>query len=242
MEELLKHIEEIESYYEGKLSDEAKLEFEKRLESSIELKNEFELYLTVRSGLKNLSEEKKLKEELKKADKELDNRISFKQWLKPLSIAASIALIIGMIWYNYSYKSSSKMLAEKYYVQDTGLPIFMSANSNIQLDKAMQFYQDKNYNEAIKVLRGIRMNDTIEYYLGLCNFNINKDAIKEFDDVYNDKQSIYSDKAGYYEVLALLNKNKITKAKILINVLYQNKQHPFIENLKKLKQEPELNK
>ena len=242
MEELLKHIEEIESYCEGHLSDDAKLDFEKRLESSVELRNELDLYLKVRNGLKDLNKEKRLKEELKNADQELDKRTGFNYWVKPLSIAAALAGIILMLWYVYPRRSNSQLLAQKYYVQDPGLPVFMSANSNIQLDRAMQLYQDKNYAEAINLLSGLRKNDTTEYYIGLCDFNLRKDAIQDFDAVYKDKQSVYSDKAGYYEALALLDENKITQARTLIETLCQNKQHPFIENLKRLNQEPELNK
>ena len=73
MKEALKHIELIENYVEGKLSEREKQDFETRLIVDSEFKEEFDLYNTVVAGIQDAGREN-LKTKLKLADDELDNK------------------------------------------------------------------------------------------------------------------------------------------------------------------------
>src|ERR1035437_1175808 len=104
MGDVLKNIELIEQYFEGKLSEKERIDFEAKLLIDAEFKKEYEFYTHIVAGIKEAGEDK-LREKLKIADRELDSgkviSIERKSNFKTLALAASLIFLIGLsvIWY-----------------------------------------------------------------------------------------------------------------------------------------------
>ena len=125
MSEVLKNIELIENYFEGKLSDADKTAFETRLIIDSDFKEEAELYKNIVAGIKE-NGAANLKAKLKLVDDELDNepviiKLETKKTslVKYLAIAASVILVISLsVYWNLSDKSNLPELAIAYYEKE----------------------------------------------------------------------------------------------------------------------------
>jgi tetratricopeptide (TPR) repeat protein len=243
MREALKHIEEIEDYFEGKLSPEDKLLFEARLESNPELTAEFTLYKQIRGAIVDKGKDE-LKLKFALADQELDTvpviLISNKTNYKLLAIAASILLVIGisMFWL-LNKKSDYSALASKYYEAEKGLPVQMGTAATF--DKLMNSYKSGNYTDArqqvVELLKGNSGSDTLVYFNAVIN-----DELKNYPSAINNYSSIpatsnYYEKAQYRLVLAYLKTNEKAKAIEVLNKAMTKKDHLFYDKLNQLKAE-----
>lgn len=244
MSEVLKNIEEIESYFEGKLSPEDKLLFEAKLESNPELVAEFKLYKDIRSAIVEKGKED-LKNKFAMADKELDEGarvipINKKTNYKILAIAASIILVVGLsIFFFLNKKNDYSQLASKYYEAEKGLPVEMGPSS--RLDKLMNFYKSADYADAQKELAELLKtdlnNDTLIYFDAVIN-----DELKSYSSAISGYSNIpstsnYYQKAQYRLVLAYLKADEKGKAVEAINQALGNKEHLFYDKLSQLKTE-----
>jgi hypothetical protein len=72
MEDNLKHLELIEAYLEGNLSEEEKVDFEVRLLVDKDLEEEFELYKKIVGGFKDIQTEN-IRQKLQAIDDEIDS-------------------------------------------------------------------------------------------------------------------------------------------------------------------------
>ena len=158
MSEVLKNIELIENYCEGKLSAVEHTDFETRLLIDAELKEEFELYKAIVSGIKEHGEDN-LKAKLKLVDSELDNEHKIielgkgnKKSIRYWAIAASVVFIVGLgLFWSLVNKTDLPQLANVYYDKEKGLPVEMSVTEN-QLAEVMAFYKSGDYVATINKL------------------------------------------------------------------------------------------
>lgn len=245
MSEVLKNIEEIENYFEGKLSPEDKLLFEAKLESSPELVAELKLYKQIRSVIVEKGTED-LKNKFVLADKELDNGgavvipINKKANYKILALVASVALVIGLsIFFLLNKKSDYSQLASKYYESEKGLPVEMGTSN--KFDNLMNSYKSGNYKEAQRqldeLLKKDSNNDTALYFNAVVN-----DELKNYQPAINNyaripSSSNYFQKAQYRLVLTYLKTNEKNKAVEIINQSLGNKEHLYYDKLCQLRAE-----
>ncbi|MGB3948547.1 MAG: hypothetical protein WBM13_11225 [Bacteroidia bacterium] len=241
----MKNIEEIENYFEGKLSLEDKLLFEAKLEANPELVAEFELYKQIRGAIIEKGKED-LKHRFALADKELDNKakntiqISKKSNYKILAIAASVALVVGISLFFFLNTSQNYVqLVDKYYEKEKGLPVEMGTSN--KFDKLMNAYKAENYTEAQKQLTELLQtnssNDTAVFFNAIVN-----------DELMNYPQAIigylnipiasnYYEKSQYRLVLTYLKTNEKEKAIEILNQALNNKQHLYYDKLSQLRSE-----
>lgn len=244
MSEVLKNIEEIESYFEGKLSLEDKLLFETKLESSPELVAELKLYKQIRSVIVEKGKED-LKNKFILADKELDGRASVisigkKTNYKILSLVASVIVVIGIsIFFFLNKKNDYSELTNKYYEAEKGLPIEMGTSN--KFDNLMNSYKSGNLNDANRqldeLLKKNSQNDTLRYFYAVVN-----DELKNYQPAIIDYSSIpssshYFQKAQYRLVLTYLKTNDKNKAVEIINQALGNKEHLYYDKLSQLRAE-----
>ena len=247
MSEVLKNIELIENYFEGKLSDADKTAFETRLIIDSDFKEEAELYKNIVAGIKE-NGAANLKAKLKLVDDELDNepviiKLETKKTslVKYLAIAASVILVISLsVYWNLSDKSNLPELAIAYYEKEKGLPNEMSVSEN-QLSDAMASYKNNDYvivkSKLNELLKQNNSNDTLRYFLGITNFEL-KDysaALVSFTLINNE--SVYYEKAQYRLVLIELLANDKQKAIAKIDECLTNKNHLYYNKLVQLKTE-----
>ena len=247
MSEVLKNIELIENYYEGKLSDTDKTAFETRLIIDTDFKEEFELYKNIVAGIKE-NGAANLKAKLKLVDDELDNEpVIIKlesrksSLVKYLAIAASVVLVISLsVYWNISNKSNLPKLAIAYYEKEKGLPNEMSVSQN-QLSDVMISYKNGDYviakNKLNDLLKNNTSNDTLRYFFGIISSELNdyRAALENFTMIKSE--SVYYDKAQYRLVLIELLANDKQKALNKIDECLSNKNHLYYDKLVQLKKE-----
>lgn len=243
MGDVLKNIEEIENYFEGKLSLEDKLLFEAKLESNPELADELNLYKQIRSAIVEKGNND-LKNKFALADEELDIAtivsINKKTNYKVLAIAASVILVVGVsIFFFLNGKKDYTQLAIKYYEAEKGLPVEMGPTS--KFDKLMNLYKLGNYTDAQRELdelfKNNSNNDTLLYFSAVVN-----DELKDYDSAISGyskipNSSTFFQKAQYRLVLTYLKTNEKDKALDVIKQSLENKEHLFYDKLSQLSSE-----
>lgn len=245
MNEVLKHIELIESYVEGRLTEKERQDFETRLVIDSNLKEEFDLYKNIVEGIKEIGEEN-LKAKLKLADNELDTetkivklkpKINIKYW----SIAASFVFLIGIgLFFYMSNSSNLNAIATKYYEKDKGLPVEMAVGKS-KWEDVMNLYKSDDYTgtkiKLQKLAKENPANDTLNYFYGVVNFEL-KDYRQARANLNNIKsESKYYEKAQYRLILIDLKINDKQQAIAKINECLVNNQHLYYDKLLELKAE-----
>jgi hypothetical protein len=240
----LKHLEEIERYLDGEMTDQERLAFEQRLTTEPLLKQEYDVLSSVIKQVQN-SKRDELKSLLQKADLELDDKpvsqpkgILFWRY----AIAASITLMIGLsVFYYYNSKVDNReKLVAAYWKKDNGLPVLMDEKSNASLDNAMTAYKGGNYDYAFSQFEALTQTDTVLYYEGLCSFELKKDATTYIKPLAENNRSVFQSKAKYYLLLLYIKADKKQDAINLLNELLKDTDHPYREQILKLSQEPYL--
>lgn len=247
MSEVLKNIELIENYCEGKLSAVEHTDFEARLLIDAELKEEFELYKVIVTGIKEQGEDD-LKAKLKLADNELDsepkiielkkdNKKSIKYW----TIAASVVFIVGAgLFWSLANKTNLPQLATVYYEKEKGLPDEMSVTET-QLADVMNLYKSGDYvatrNKLELLLKENYTNDTLHYFYGVVNYELDNYRLSRASFNSIKTESKYFEKAQYRLILIALKTNDKQYALDRVNECLLNKKHLYYDNLVKLKAE-----
>lgn len=247
MKEVLKHIELIENYVEGKLSEQEKQDFETRLIIDSDFKEEFDLYNTIVAGIQEAGREN-LKAKLRLADEELDNKQKIidiknmpKKQMKYWAVAASVVFVIGIgLFFYMSNKPNLDVLADSYYEKEKGLPTEMSVTKN-QWEDLMSLYKNEDYTSTKNKLDGLLKkeptNDTLNYFYDVVNFELTnyRASIASFNAI--KQTSNYYDKSQYRLVLIELKLNNKANAITEINECLLNKQHLYYDKLSQLKAE-----
>jgi len=230
MENEFKHLELIEAYLEGTLSQEEKVYFEVRLLLYKELEEELELYKNITGGFRNIKSEN-IRQQLQAIDEELDNKKNsptnkFYWWA---GIAASL---IFLQIYLYNSKSTIPLPIEE------GLPVLMGEDQNVEFQNAMQLFKGGKYDASINRFNKLIImhpdNDTLNYFLGCAELNIQQylTASKHLEMVDATNSSVFNLKAKYFLAFALYKTNKTKEAKVLLDELNSNSDNPFVEETK----------
>lgn len=241
----IKYFDIIQKYFDGEMSSDELSEFNKQLESDKELGEELILYKELIEGIKKFNEQK-IRNKFKEIDLELDTpplKAKGKKYkLAIYSIAASVAIIIGISFYN-NMTNGTVALANKYWEEDRGIPTFMGECWDKELNEAMYLYKEEKYEEASAVLKNLRnekiKSDTISYYSGVTEYKLEhyKMAIVYFKEVLTFKESVYKEKADYRLALSYLADGDITKAKSILHRIASSENHLYKVQAKKILKE-----
>jgi hypothetical protein len=247
MSEVLKNIELIETYFEGKLSSAEKTAFETRLAIDSDFNEEVELYKNIVAGIKETGEAN-LKAKLKLVDNELDTEPVIVKMgapnslkIKYIGIAASVILVICIsVYWNLSNKSNLPELAIAFYEKEKGLPNEMSVSES-QLSDVMSSYKNDDFvttkNKLNELLKYNSSNDTLRYFFGITNYELKdyRTAIASFNMI--SMESKYYDKAQYRLVLIELLVDDKQRALKKIDECLANRNHLYYDKLVQLKSE-----
>ena len=230
MEDNLKHLELIEAYLEGNLSEEEKVDFEVRLLVDKDLEEEFELYKKIVGSFKDIQSEN-IRKQLQAIDEELDNEKNsstnkFYWW------AGIAACLIFLQIYLYKSNTTIPLPLEE------GLPVLMGDNNNVEFQNAMQLFKGGKYDASVnrfnRLINSKQDNDTLNYFLGYAELNVQQylSAKTHLEIVHANKSSVFNLKAKYFLAYALYKNNKTEEAKLLLDELNSNSDNPFIEETK----------
>lgn len=217
-------LEAIERYLDNTMEPSERDPFELKLKENLPFRNVFEETKALLVGIESAV----LEQQLKGFHEDMDNVISLPSKTKNksrfafISIAASIAIIMGTFWFLNSSSSTDQIFA-KHFTPDPGLPTVMSATDNYDFYDAMVNYKQEEYDIAIKkwetILPTKPANDTINFYLGV-SYLANGDAQKAsqfFEKTMLTRSSIFIEDAYYFAALAQLKNNNVAKATELLN-------------------------
>lgn len=233
-----------DNYLFDKLNSEDKIAFENSLISDNSLKSEFDEYLAIVEGI-NIHEYDKLKIRLAEIRTQHDKKINKIRYLRiSASIAAVIIILLIPSFIIYQNFTRHTRLYDKYYIEDSGVPVVMGASNSSGFASAMTEFKDKNYELALKKFNQLSVknieNDTLSFYSGLCQLNLNNygNAIETFGTI-NNTESDYYFASKYYLALALIKlkdyKNAVTyltEAGKCNNCIYKDNSLKLIHEIK----------
>lgn len=247
MDDMLPHIEELEAYEEGRLEDAEKARFEERLANDQELREELELYRKVRQGLKNDAEEdigkddeRTLRHMMESYDREnpLEKGIGHQRkrirrfpYLFYAAAAAVILVLILFLWWGES-GNRGRMIAERHYPRDPGLPVLMSDEGH-WMDRVMNLYKQKKNALALEKIRELEKehadNDTLSYYKGVVAYESGKDslALKAFKRTLQTPSEAFEKQAEFRLAFIYLRNGKTDKAHRRFRAIRTADMHPF---------------
>ncbi len=143
------------------------------------------------------------------------------RWMK---YAAFFAVILGIGTYLITSKST-KNYYKTYADSDPGLPVFMSIEKHA-LDQWMLTYKDQNYLKALKtgieLLKENPTNDTMHYYIGVIQLELNHpmQAERYFSKI-NTQKSIFSEQTTWLKAICSMSTDKV-KAKKMLETIAQS--------------------
>lgn len=143
------------------------------------------------------------------------------RWMK---YAAVFTVILGVGTYLITSKST-KNYYKTYADSDPGLPVFMSIEKHA-LDQWMLTYKDQNYPKALKtgieLLKENPTNDTIQYYIGVIQLELNHPMQAElYFSKINTQKSIFAEQTTWLKAICSISTDKV-KAKKMLETIAQS--------------------
>ena len=240
----MEDLEEIEKYWENKMTPREKSDFERRLLLEPDLQEELELYKNVIAGIKDSGKEEELRLQLKKADTEMDTSVPMHQPVKNkkkfvyYGVAASIALLLGISY--LLMKHSTNGTLAKFEENDIGLPVLMGNSGNVEFSKGMSFYKQNKYDSALCVFNKLAVvapSDTLIYYSGVIYYEKGDymHAIANFQETIDHYPSgVFYNKARYRLGLTLWHEDKRDEAKKVFISITADNNSPYSDKAKEI--------
>lgn len=242
----IKNIELIEAWYEGRLDASGVQHVNDLLDSDPEFKEEFDLYHTLVAGIKNV-QVGEIKNQLWKIDEVLDRALPERSapinnrnfFGIPLAIAAAVIvlLVAGLTWIYFS-KNNKEALFAQYYIEDPGLPVFMSNSSQKDLDEAMNHYKLSQYQESLDAIQLLLTNDptndTLLYYSGVNLLKLGKPEASTifFKHVYEMPVSEFRLDAQYRYAVSLWLQNKPSESEPIFKTILADPNSAYLDSVK----------
>lgn len=134
-----------------------------------------------------------------------------------LKMAAMLILLIT-VGYFIKISSSKNSGLEAYMIEDAGFKVWMSANgSHVDLLNGMNYYRNKNYDEALSYFSKLPKSDTAIYYSGISLIKLNQLNEAEVFLINVSDESVYKNKSIYYLSVCYLFNNKKDEALELLH-------------------------
>ena len=205
----------IDRYLLGELSEAESAAFEKRLETEEKLREEYD---TVRAAHFLIAFDRE--QEIRNVIAEIAQP-SRKRFLKPaiwIPVAASIAILAVFAWF-----LNSKTLFEQFY-EPYPNNISMLGTA-LELERAMEFYDEGNYEEALPLLQDYEDTDYLEVsrlHLAICALETGDLPLARTTliTLSESSQTEVADPAKWYLALAYLKEDQSDAAR------------PYLEDLK----------
>lgn len=235
-----KYFDTIEQYFEGQMSPQEAADFEAEIERNPALKTSVENYEIANDAIELLVE-KNLRAELEEWQQEADTDqikpllkgekneakvFKMRTLVRNLSIAASVALVIGFFTFQMlgNQYSNENLMSTNYgeinFSTIRGENPDAASNSELVLEEATTAWANNNYDRAIELVEGISPTDEYfakaQYILGHSFYQKGefKKAQTAFETTATQQNEKYTEKAQWYEILAAIGANE---SELIIN-------------------------
>ena len=219
-------------YFSDQLTDDEQLLFNDLLEKDLEFKAQFEFENDLKRVI-NKNQKQNLKQKLIGFEKEIEAKnksISSKPRLKNWSIAASIALLIGLGWIAYSTFSGpdyDNLYVANFETYPNTVYTITRSDADQSLERnAFAAYEASDYEKAAAAFLDLKTKNGsihINFYLAQSYMHLGKDneAIEILKSVIlNDME--FKAEAHWYLALAYIKTKDEVKAVAMLNNLIEN--------------------
>ncbi|MBN2519711.1 MAG: tetratricopeptide repeat protein [Bacteroidales bacterium] len=241
MKNQLEYSEFIERYLDGEMTGHELIWFEKELDANDQLQSELHLRKKVGNAIAD--------HRLIDFRKELDEAYALYQEstgvahtrpkrLFQVAGVMSVALLAVFLVLNLTMKNvNNQRLFDKYYEPYEANMTFRAADvdMNATLKTAMQYYENKNFTEALKLFEQILQSDPgrvgLNFYSGISRMEMKEyeSAGTSFNKVVDDKYNLYIEQAEWYLSLCYIVTGQDEKALELLEGIVTNKKYNYKE-------------
>lgn len=216
-----------DKYLRNQLTDSERLRFEQKLTEDVLFKTDFEKHRAFTNHLHDAF----FKEELNQIHQNvIVKKSKTKYRLLIPAIAASIALLLGVFFWQ-EYTHSSSYLYQSYYTPDPGLPTVMGKiTSNYEFNNAMVDYKMGDYKKALQtwntLLKKEPQNDTLQYFTAMAHMNLGnfKSAETQLEILKNNNNSAFYKESKWFLALLYLKADNKQRALELLQSLPKSQQ------------------
>lgn len=230
-------IEKMEAYLEGSISRE-KLQQIAEEEDIHNLEEELRWLQESRVAIEAAGLRQQLKEVLPKSVKKEAKVVRLKSIRTALAIAASV-LVIVVAYLGWNQRGTNRLYAEYEYV-DPGPPALMSQGGAYELNDALTYYSEGDYQSAVERLQQIESNypnnDTLNFYLGasLLYQGQAEAARSSLSKLGTQANSRFQERADWLLVLAALREKDWERAQTLVQAILSEPEHEFMDQARSL--------
>ena len=229
-------IQNIEAWFEGRLSDEQKNAFEKRLRDDDAFRTKVDNFEAAVKTVE-LMGRNELKDRLRKIHDQVVNgkKQNGKLWLRIAAIFIGLMVVASpLIYRNFFATPDYEKLAVKNF---STYPDILSRRSNassrdIMLIDAMSYYKNKDFQNASVLFEHIIDNDTTEnqaFYLykgiSLLGNDDLRQAAATFEQMVEDPDNEFYEQARWYLALTLLEEGKPRESAVILEQIVHDKSY-----------------
>jgi ribosomal protein S17E len=220
-------LEKIESYFQGELPENEHLVFEKQILSDKNLAENVAFYLQTKQVAKTEAQEKRKAEFENLRQHQKPIVLVRNLYVRYASIAASLAILVGMSWWFFSPKASSTELIST-YIRDnlTTISVTMDGQKD-SLQSAIGLFNEGKLAEAQVIFEHLPNNAEAQRMAGIVALRTEKyeEAIRYFNELSSQKD-LYANPGVFLKAITLLKRNQGTdnsQAKVLLTQVVQQK-------------------
>lgn len=242
------YTEFIDRYLENDMSLEERVWFEKELAGSSSLQQEVDFQRKVNAVLSD-KESLELKVQLEQIHSEIaettqkGERTLKSVYRYSVSAVGVLGLVVLSVFFYMSNKdySSNELLGLYYQPVNTPASYRAVTETDNVLNKAINYYEEKEYDHAIKLFESVLKNDPnmigINLYSGISHMEINEYAIanERFQTIIAQDPNPFVESATWYLGLCYLFTNEREKAKSIFSSLAENEGYYKKDAMKILK-------
>ena len=218
----------VDRYLDGVMSIEERVWFEKELQGNNELHLEIELQKSLNTMLEN-REVLELHGQLndiheqyfgeRKRVLNLDRKFKRVLYVSTAAVV-SLTMTVFMLTHGIKHTSGTELYAQ--YFKPAEINMSFRAGSSVgdhELRSAMLLYENKNYEEAVKLFEKILSKDNsrigLNLYSGISHMEVKEysEANKRFEKIIDHKANAFVESAEWYLGLCYLKMNDEQKAK-----------------------------
>lgn len=222
--------EQIEAYLQQRMTAPERAAFQQQLQEDPELRAQMEKQLELMNAIETEALKSRLERihEKQFAGGKAHRTLSSSKALKPLSIAASLALLILAGWWIIQNdNTSSSSLYSQYYERPAGLPTTLGMQEDPRFEEGMVDYKLGDFAEAqrqwLSILESSSSSDTLLFFLGITYLETSQldSAIIQLQTV-QAQSGPYQDSAAWYLALAYLNAGRTEESRGVLQELVKS--------------------
>ncbi|MCB2196650.1 MAG: tetratricopeptide repeat protein [Bacteroidetes bacterium] len=241
-------IEIIEKYIDGELEGKELLDFEQMLSTDSDIKNDYELSTQINNSIveddvMNLRETLDYMYSEEKAVKRIPTIFTKRKFYYAAASAALLIAAGGVAQRLLNPSMDSELVFEKYYQPYEVTVTYRSGNTEVDrlLLNALEFYEEKDYNQALvlfeEILANRKKDMAISLYSGISYMEEEKyqKATTSFNDIISDNDNLFIEQARWYLSMCYLKTEQLDKAEDALQQIIKQESYYKEQALKVLK-------